>query len=137
MNEYVTEYAVLVYNMQIALLYSKNEPSRGLEIAELFYLSFGYRDSYEGGFDLELELGLVAFWTGALESSVVPGFGMILKGPIFFKTSDLNSIVSYDLGISLSQCLSVFVKCMILSLSLQKYKSFQVYFSSESFVFSV
>ena len=70
-----------------------------LEIAKLFYLSFGYRDSYEGGFDLELELGLVAFLTGALESPVVPaselpGFGMILKGPIFFKTSDLNSIVS-------------------------------------------
>ena len=37
---------------------------------------------------------------------MVPGFGMILKGPIFFKTSDLNSIVSYDLGISLSQCVS-------------------------------
>ena len=123
MNEYVTEYAV--YNMLIAFLYSKNEPNRDLEIAELFYLSFGYRDSYEGGVDLELELGLF------------PGFGMILKGPIFFKTSDLNSIVSYDLGISLSQCLCVSVKYMILSLSLQKYKSFQVYFSSESFVFSV
>ena len=59
MNEYVTEYAV--YNMQIALLYSKNEPHGDLEIAELFYLSFGYRDSYEGGFNLKLELGLVAF----------------------------------------------------------------------------
>ena len=47
--------------MLIALLYSKNEPNRDLEIAKLFYLSFGYRDSYEGGFDLELELGLVAF----------------------------------------------------------------------------
>ena len=60
---------------------------------KVFYLSFGYRDSYEGGFDSELEFGLVAS-TGGLELSVVPGFGMILNGPIFFKTSDLNSIVS-------------------------------------------
>ena len=94
--------------MQITLLYSKNETHRDLEIAELFYLSFGYRDSYEGGFDLELELGLIAF-TGVSVLPVVPGFGMILNGPIFFKTSDLNSIVSYDLGISISQCLSVSV----------------------------
>jgi len=47
--------------MQIALLYSKGETHRDLEIAELFYLSFGYRDSYEGGFGFELELGFVAF----------------------------------------------------------------------------
>ena len=49
--------------------------------------------------DFKLALDLIALvpvppWVQVL--------GMILNGPIFFKTSDLNSMVSYDFGISIS-----------------------------------
>ena len=61
------------------------------------YLSFGYKDSYVGGLlDCLLLLDFVALVT------VVPVLGMILNGPIFFKTSDLNSMISYVFGISVS-----------------------------------
>ena len=80
---------------------------------------------------MEVELGLVAFFA---VPSTVPGCGMILNGPIFFKTSDLNSMVSYDFGISLSlsRCICEMYN---FNLSLQKYKSFQVYFSRKTLLF--
>ena len=52
--------------------------------------------------EFKSEFDWVAFDAVAPVAPVGPAFGMILNGPILFNTSDLNSMVSYDFGISLS-----------------------------------
>ena len=50
--------------------------------------------------EFKSEFDWVAFDAVAPVAPVGPAFGMILNGPILFNTSDLNSMVSYDFGIS-------------------------------------